>query len=364
MTSIRDVASRAQQTLTHAVDSVETTAKAEVAKVANAQGQVKDAFDKLPQTAQSLGNTVAHLPNVAANLGWGESTSSAHRAGWVTQQDPTPTTDVTAEFKKLNSAAGSGKDVLPKDAGNYKYLVIGGLFGKHLPGYMDDNVAGLKSHGLDASEVPVDSDAAVTVNAETIRKAIEAAHAEGKQVVIIAHSKGGVDAAAALSMHPELKNDVRAMVAIQSPFGGSPVAQDLENPATAPVVNNLVKALLHGDPASVKDLTYDARQKFLAQHPLPTDVPTISVATSRDSLGSVLLGSEEYMKNRYGYPSDGLVVPADAIMPGSHVVRLTDMDHAESSLRGVPGFANYRPADITQALVAMALEMPARTPTA
>ncbi len=54
------------------------------------------------------------------------------------------------------------------------------------------------------------------------------AHFEtGKKVVLIGHSKGGLDCAAALSLHPDLKNLVAGLVTLQSPFGGSPIAADL-----------------------------------------------------------------------------------------------------------------------------------------
>lgn len=50
----------------------------------------------------------------------------------------------------------------------------------------------------------------------------------GKRVVLLGHSKGGVDAAAALSMFwPELKDKVVGLVLAQSPYGGSPVASDI-----------------------------------------------------------------------------------------------------------------------------------------
>ena len=39
----------------------------------------------------------------------------------------------------------------------------------------------------------------------------------GKQVVLLGHSKGGVDAAAALSLYPELKGHVRALITMQAP---------------------------------------------------------------------------------------------------------------------------------------------------
>ena len=42
------------------------------------------------------------------------------------------------------------------------------------------------------------------------------------------HSKGGVDAAAALSMYwPELRDKVAGLALAQSPYGGSPIASDI-----------------------------------------------------------------------------------------------------------------------------------------
>lgn len=50
----------------------------------------------------------------------------------------------------------------------------------------------------------------------------------GKRVVLLGHSKGGVDAAAACSMFwPDLKDKVVGIVLVQSPYGGSPIASDI-----------------------------------------------------------------------------------------------------------------------------------------
>ena len=49
-----------------------------------------------------------------------------------------------------------------------------------------------------------------------------------KRVLILGHSKGGVDAAAALSMYwPELRDKVAGLALAQSPYGGSPIASDI-----------------------------------------------------------------------------------------------------------------------------------------
>lgn len=50
----------------------------------------------------------------------------------------------------------------------------------------------------------------------------------GKRVLLLGHSKGGVDAAAAVSKYwSDLKEKVAGLVVIQSPYGGSPIASDI-----------------------------------------------------------------------------------------------------------------------------------------
>ena len=46
--------------------------------------------------------------------------------------------------------------------------------------------------------------------------------------MLLGHSKGGVDAAAALSLYwSDLKDKVAGLALVQSPYGGTPVASDM-----------------------------------------------------------------------------------------------------------------------------------------
>lgn len=71
--------------------------------------------------------------------------------------------------------------------------------------------------------------AAVETNAQQLKDYIEELFwGTGKRVVLLGHSKGGVDAAAALSIYwDELRDKVLGLVAVQSPYGGSPIASDM-----------------------------------------------------------------------------------------------------------------------------------------
>ena len=275
--------------------------------------------------------------------------------GWLSWNSP-PTTDVTAQFRTFHGAARNGDSPLPANANSFVYLFVPGLFTERYPGYLGDNLRRLEQRGLDARRVDVDTDASVNVNAKGVRLAVEAAATSGKQVVILGHSKGGVDVSAALSLYPELKVHTRAVVMMQAPIGGTPIATDvLSSERLRPIVDRLIVGLFKGDPRSLADLSYGARHAFLKDHPYPTDIPTVSLATSSKAPMSLTAAAAAYLLNRYDEPSDGLVLVKDAIVPGSRVILLDDLDHAGPAMRGLLGPSKYHPADLTEALIAIAL---------
>lgn len=71
--------------------------------------------------------------------------------------------------------------------------------------------------------------ASVERNAWELRQYIEELYwGSGKRVMLLGHSKGGVDAAAALSIYwTYLKEKVGGLVLVQSPYGGTPLASDV-----------------------------------------------------------------------------------------------------------------------------------------
>lgn len=288
---------------------------------------------------------------------------SGQNSGWLQREGLPPTTDVTSRFKQLMGPGKAGPAQLPAEANQHVYLMVGGLFTNQYPGYMDANTNALKGKGLDTRRVAINTESGVEANAATIRDAIMSATQDGRKVVLVGQSKGGVDVTAALALYPELKGRVRAVVSMQAPYGGTPVSSDLNNcPELKPLLNRVVGGLMKGDAKSLSDLSYESRREFVGQHPYPTDIPTVSLATSRRSIKSVVDATAGYLQQRYGLASDGLVPRADAEIPGSRVVRLDDMDHAESVMKGVRGFANYQPEGVTLSLVALALEQPLPKP--
>ena len=277
-------------------------------------------------------------------------------AGWF-RAESAPTTEATPRFREIYARVRQGQPVLPEEARRHVYLLVKGLLGEELFGYMLDNQLRLEQRGLEVWEVGVDTEASLEDNIEVVRGALEDAAFFGRTAVLVGHSKGAVEALAALTLYPKLRQGVRAVVSIQAPYGGSPVAHDL---TAAPELRRMLDIafplLFYGVSRSVEDLSYPLRMEFVRRHPYGGEVPTVALATWRYSRRSMLWPVAHYLRERYGLNSDGLVAAVDAEVPGSRVVRLEDMDHAEAALVGLPGFSNHHPGDITEAAVALALE--------
>ena len=320
--------------------------------------RARDSFTPAAPAGAQRGQTSSQVNSLRLPIPW-LGKGEADKIGWMQKAYP-PARDATAEFQKLNGAVRTGQNVLPAEAKDCVFLAVGGLFTEAAPKqlYMDKNLDALEAQGLQVGRVPVDSDMGVEHNAAIVRQAVLEASKNGKQVVLIGHSKGGLDSAAALSMYPELKEHVRALVTIQSPYGGSPMAQDLlDNPLVRYGVGGAVEAL-GGSIQAGEDLTYDSRKEFLAKHPMPEGIPTVSMASTTANPTSPLFAMQEYMHQRYGVKSDGLVLPQDAFIPGSKSVTLQGLDHMDATGHSLNLFKPYQPEDLTLSLVAMALNMP------
>ncbi|CAK9172733.1 unnamed protein product [Ilex paraguariensis] len=215
--------------------------------------------------------------------------------------------------------------------------------------------------------------APVEHNAWVLKQYIEELYwGSGKRVMLLGHSKGGIDAAAALSLYwCDLEDKVAGLAVVQCPFGGTPVASDIlregqiADKETRRIMELIICKLIKGDMRALEDLTYEKRKKFIMTHKLPQNIPLISFHSEAGVAPGVIatlahiahaelpwfpfhsLGSEEsefvvqggrrvpvvfplsaamavcalHLRLRYGEKSDGMVTCRDAEVPGSVVVK-------------------------------------------
>jgi triacylglycerol lipase len=267
------------------------------------------------------------------------------RRGW---RERGQVRDVSGRFGELYRRAASGAAVLPPDATRYVYLVIPGAMGQKVPGYMGATQRHLRSRGLEVHRSGINTAAGVAENATTIRREILSLARGRRSVVLITHSKGGIDALAADAMFPDIRPLVRARVLMQPPFAGTPMAEVLDSGASRAALR-----MAGGSGALIDDLTGSARRDFNGARRHSWRIPTVSLASSHRGSRSILAPLGAIIRRRGGGDSDGMVPQSSQVVPGSHVVRVDGLDHWGAVLP-VPGAA-YRAGPLAEALVAVAL---------
>lgn len=305
---------------------------------------------------------------------------SSDDIGWLQRaEDMPPVEDGTARFRELLQDIRNGKHTLPN---SFVYLLIPGLFSNLSPLYFVSTKKFFSKMGLACHIAKIHSEACVEHNAWKLKQYIEELYwGSGKRVMLLGHSKGGVDAAAALSIYwSELKGKVVGLALVQSPYGGTPIASDIlregqiADKETRRIMELVVCKFIKGDMRALDDLTYEKRREFITKHKLPEHIPLVSFHSEASIAPSVLatmshiahaelprlpltsFGGEEeestatqagrqvpvivpiaaamalsalHLQLRYGEKSDGLVTCRDAEVPGSVVVHPDlKLDHA------------------------------------
>lgn len=272
--------------------------------------------------------------------------------GWLVRGAPRPH-DVTPSFFALYAEARGGRGRLARIAGRDAIIVVPGLFTERYPFYLRRAAARLRSLGLDVSWAPIDTDMTAVHNAKAVRDAIRAVAREGRRAILIGHSKGPNDVAAALSLHPDLAPSVRALVSLQAPYAGTPLADEAHGSRFwRTAVGTVVGGLFRGSARAFWELRYDERRQFIDAHPLPP-VRMLSLVTTTARAGPVLERTRRLIAERHGSPSDGFVPPLDAYIPGSRLVHLNGVDHGGLALPLCKSL--FEPGRTVEALVATAL---------
>lgn len=219
---------------------------------------------------------------------------------------------------------------LARRLAGHRVLLCLGLFGEVMAGlrpvgidYMASQLDWLRRIGADALRVKLPSAAPVARNAATIAEAVRAAPGP---VLIVAHSKGGLEALSAL-LAPAVAERCRGFLALQSPFHGSPVADlALGIGPLREVSERLVALAKLGDGEGLRDLTVALREPWMQHHhaaiaALSARVPITSLAT--DLTAQTTLAEHAYvplsrwMRKTGAGPNDGLVPVASTVLPGA-----------------------------------------------
>jgi len=224
-------------------------------------------------------------------------------------------------------------------------VLVPGFFHEWCKGYMDPLRHWLSDNKIDHVTAATRSDRSSGFNAEKIATEISVSK---RKVLLIAHSRGGVDALEAMIRFPELQSKLFGIIFIQSPFYGTWVA-DFFAPARRPrnsvdgwdrflihtrLLPDPLKQRLYGIWQSTKSLTASERQKWMGDHAfeiarLFSMTPVVTL-TSYDRSFFRLRVFEIFRKlmQLQGIVSDGVVPEASMQISGVPRITVKDADHA------------------------------------
>jgi hypothetical protein len=188
----------------------------------------------------------------------------------------------------------------------------------------------LRQFGYDMVVLKVDALSSSTNNARQIRDAIMAMQAEAgaPRLVLLGYSKGAPDILEAVVAYPEIRRHVAAVVSAAGAVGGSALANDAEQYQAELLQHFPGAACDAGDGGAVESLRPATRRAWLAQNPLPKEVPTYSLVTfpQPERISSILTGSYDKLA-RIDPRNDSQMIFYDQIIPGSSLVGFINADH-------------------------------------
>lgn len=242
-------------------------------------------------------------------------------------------------------------------------MFVRGLFGEWIPGHLTAPLQALERAGLRSIIARSSAGGTIADNASRIGRDIERRIPAASRLILLCHSKGGLDALELLARSAELRARTRAVVLCQTPRGGCAVLESIVLGRHADSLagtrrrmgETLARAAIAacGAKPGCIDLTGGSIEASVARiDAAGLAVPVVSVA-SWSSRPTAWLDSQharmESIRPRCAH--DGLFFTEQMIWPGADQVLLPQLDHSQPTCGG----AGFDHARFWLALVTLAL---------
>ncbi|MFA6582943.1 MAG: hypothetical protein WCS77_01485 [Elusimicrobiaceae bacterium] len=214
----------------------------------------------------------------------------------------------------------------------YTLLFVPGFLSDFQAAYFADQINWAKSNGIDTLRVAIQSENSTAQNSRTVASAVRKS---SKPVIMITHSKGGLDTLDMLIKYPDLRPKIKGWIAMQAPFFGSPVADRVyANPALNPMTHIMLE-ILGGNMGSLNSLRVAVRTRYMSKN-----AASISSATADISVLCVVYWVKKTsafsMLSSKDYKSDGVVPVESQKLPDKPFIEIEGADHL-TAIRSTPG---------------------------
>lgn len=147
-------------------------------------------------------------------------------------------------------------------------------------------------------------------------------------LVLLGYSKGIVDILIALAAYPEIQDRVRAVVSVAGAVGGSPLADTVPSWLVRLFKLAPSSECRGGDLKALESLKPSIRQTWLAENPIPENIPFYSVVTfpEPDRISNGLAASYEKL-SQVDPRNDSQLIFYDQVVPRSRLLGYVNADH-------------------------------------
>jgi hypothetical protein len=258
---------------------------------------------------------------------------------WVSSTKATPLTPLNVTPHYDNHTASPLPDkVLAEKLRDYEIVFVRGMFGN--PGtslgfinYFEEQERWANQTGIVASTAPIDTQAPVATNAKILRDYLET---RTRRVIIMAHSKGGVDTLEALMIYPQLTEKIAGFISIQSPFLGTEAVETVLDSWWERYPVSFYFNWMGGGFEAFEEIAPDVRQAHFLENKnnilnISRQVHWLNVVTQHDGDVSWLIYRQKNNLDSMGLPSDGLVPTRRQFYPHipAQTIYLSGVDHID-----------------------------------
>ena len=188
----------------------------------------------------------------------------------------------------------------------------------------------IRQFGYDMHALKVDALSSSTNNARQIRDGIMSMEHKDQEpnIVLIGYSKGAPDILEAIVSYPEIRGHIAAVVSVAGSVGGSPLANDATQSDLNLVRHWPGAQCSEGDGGAIESLRPATRKAWLANNPLPEEIPYYSLVTypKPERISSILESSYDDL-SQIDSRNDSQLLFYDQIIPGSALVSYLNADH-------------------------------------
>ena len=227
---------------------------------------------------------------------------------------------------------------LGPSGGDYLIGLVPGLAWQCVREWLHEDESGVRhisGYGYDARLLEVDGLSSTKKNAAQLRDYISQLpiNERRRPIILIGYSKGAADILEAVTLYPEIRQRVVAVVSIAGAIGGSPLAGETEQSRLNLLSYIPWSGCEIGDEGALESLLPETRREWLERNALPETIRYYSVIAypepERVSFG--LTSSYRQLK-AMGAGNDGQIIFYDQLIPGSTLLAFVNADHWAMSI--------------------------------